>query len=84
LQVRLYSKEMTTGDLYFTDFTSRTKDMRSSEKAQWDALKDIVENVKTIPVVANGDVFEYEDIQKLKDHTSKYYKLIERLEWCSI
>lgn len=46
--------------------------MRSSERAQWDALKDIVENVKTIPVVANGDVFEYADIQKLKEHTSMY------------
>jgi tRNA-dihydrouridine synthase len=46
--------------------------MRSSERAKWDALKDIVENVKTIPLVANGDVFEYGDIQKLKDHTSRY------------
>lgn len=54
----------------------RTKNMRSSEKAQWDALKDVVETVKNIPVVANGDVFEYEDIQKLKDHTSKYRKKI--------
>jgi tRNA-dihydrouridine synthase 2 len=44
--------------------------MRSSQKAQWDALKDIVDTVKTIPVIANGDVFEYGDIQRLKDHTS--------------
>ncbi|KAH8550915.1 hypothetical protein BGW37DRAFT_426875 [Umbelopsis sp. PMI_123] len=56
----------------------RTKDMRSSEKAQWDALKDIVENVKTIPVVANGDVFEHEDIQKLKDHTNVSSVMIAR------
>lgn len=49
--------------------------MRSSEKAQWDALKDIVETIKTIPVVANGDVFEFEDIQRLKDHTSNVSKI---------
>ncbi|CAO3665178.1 unnamed protein product [Umbelopsis ramanniana] len=56
----------------------RTKDMRSSERAQWDALKDIVENVKTIPVVANGDVFEYADIQKLKEHTNVSSAMIAR------
>ncbi|KAI9284469.1 hypothetical protein BC943DRAFT_325724 [Umbelopsis sp. AD052] len=56
----------------------RTKDMRSSERAKWDALKDIVENVKTIPVVANGDVFEYEDVQKLKDHTNVSSAMIAR------
>ncbi|KAI8580756.1 hypothetical protein K450DRAFT_235800 [Umbelopsis ramanniana AG] len=56
----------------------RTKDMRSSERAKWDALKDIVENVKTIPVVANGDVFEYGDIQKLKDHTNVSSAMIAR------
>lgn len=47
--------------------------MRSSQKAQWDALKDIVETVESIPVIANGDVFEYKDIQRLKDHTSMHF-----------
>ncbi|GAB5588315.1 tRNA-dihydrouridine synthase 2 [Umbelopsis nana] len=56
----------------------RTKDMRSSEKAQWDALKDIVETIKTIPVVANGDVFEFEDIQRLKDHTNVSSVMVAR------
>ncbi|CAM0142434.1 tRNA-dihydrouridine synthase 2 [Umbelopsis sp. WA50703] len=56
----------------------RTKDMRSSQKAQWDALKDIVDTVKTIPVIANGDVFEYGDIQRLKDHTNVSSVMVAR------
>ncbi|KAG2184798.1 hypothetical protein INT43_000711, partial [Umbelopsis isabellina] len=56
----------------------RTKDMRSSQRAQWDALKDIVETVKSIPVIANGDVFEYKDVQRLKDHTNVSSVMVAR------
>ncbi|KAF7721358.1 hypothetical protein EC973_004839 [Apophysomyces ossiformis] len=47
----------------------RTRDQRSSEKANWEALKDIVNTVKTIPVVVNGDIFDYEDIAMVKELT---------------
>jgi tRNA-dihydrouridine synthase len=57
--------------------------MRSSQKAQWDALKDIVDTVKTIPVIANGDVFEYGDIQRLKDHTSMSLSY-QNIQWHSL
>lgn len=50
----------------------RTKEQRSTEKANWEALRDIVDLVKSItdiPVVVNGDVFQYSDFAKAKEAT---------------
>lgn len=50
----------------------RTKEQRSTEKPNWEALRDIVDLVKSItdiPVVVNGDVFQYSDIVKAKEVT---------------
>ncbi|KAI8369153.1 hypothetical protein EDC96DRAFT_478950 [Choanephora cucurbitarum] len=59
----------------------RTKEQRSTEKANWDALKDIVQLVKSvsdIPVVVNGDVFQYSDIEKAKSLTGADSVMIAR------
>ncbi|KAF9904819.1 hypothetical protein BX616_001168 [Lobosporangium transversale] len=44
----------------------RYRDQRPRERAHWDRLKEIVEAV-SIPVIANGDAWEYEHLGKLQD-----------------
>ncbi|KAI8637437.1 hypothetical protein BD408DRAFT_447640 [Parasitella parasitica] len=47
----------------------RTKEQRSTEKANWEALEELVQVVKSvtdIPVIVNGDVFQWSDIEKAK------------------
>ncbi|RUS17777.1 hypothetical protein BC937DRAFT_89504 [Endogone sp. FLAS-F59071] len=56
----------------------RTKDMRSSEKAQWGILSDIVNAVRTIPIIANGDIWCYDDIDKIKKLTNVSSVMIAR------
>ncbi|RUP48117.1 hypothetical protein BC936DRAFT_144944 [Jimgerdemannia flammicorona] len=56
----------------------RTKDMRSSERAQWEILSDIVEAVRTIPIIANGDVWCFDDIDKVKKLTNVSSVMIAR------
>ncbi|KAI8069837.1 uncharacterized protein B0P05DRAFT_551107 [Gilbertella persicaria] len=59
----------------------RTKEQRSTEKANWDALKDIVQTVKSvtnIPVIVNGDVFEYADFEKAKAMTNADSVMVAR------
>jgi tRNA-dihydrouridine synthase 2 len=48
--------------------------MRSSEKALWERLEEVIKAVKAlvdIPVIVNGDVFQWSDIEKVKKLTSK-------------
>ncbi|KAJ1664863.1 tRNA-dihydrouridine synthase 2 [Coemansia sp. RSA 1813] len=47
----------------------RTKNMRPREKALWHRLRSIVDEIPHLPVVLNGDIFKYEDIQRAKDLT---------------
>ncbi|CAO3595374.1 unnamed protein product [Absidia cylindrospora] len=56
----------------------RTKNQRSSTPAQWDALKPVVEAVKSIPVVVNGDVMCWNDIAKAKEVTGASSVMIAR------
>ena len=49
--------------------------MRSTEKAKWEELTEVVRVVKSItdiPVIVNGDVFQWSDIAKAKEITSKW------------
>lgn len=41
---------------------------RPREPAHWDLIKQIVESV-SCPVIANGDVFEYEDFERIRSET---------------
>ncbi|KAG0171070.1 tRNA-dihydrouridine(20) synthase [NAD(P)+]-like [Apophysomyces sp. BC1034] len=61
----------------------RTRDQRPTQKANWEALKDIVQTVKTIPVVVNGDVFTYEDIARVKEFTGASSVMIARGALCN-
>ncbi|KAI8990752.1 hypothetical protein BDF20DRAFT_903789 [Mycotypha africana] len=59
----------------------RRKEQRSTEKANWEALREIVDVVKSIadiPVIVNGDVFQYSDIQKAKEVTHADSVMIAR------
>ncbi|KAJ2809315.1 tRNA-dihydrouridine synthase 2 [Coemansia guatemalensis] len=47
----------------------RTRDMRPREKAMWHRLNSIVDEVAPLPVILNGDVFSYEDVQRARDST---------------
>lgn len=41
---------------------------RPRDPAKWSEIADVV-TALSIPVIANGDVFEYEDFQRIKDVT---------------
>ncbi|KAL7316033.1 tRNA-dihydrouridine synthase 2 [Mucor circinelloides] len=59
----------------------RTKEQRSTEKPNWEALKDIVQVVKSItdiPVIVNGDVFQWSDVEKAKQITNADSVMIAR------
>lgn len=47
---------------------ARTKQQNYSEAADWDAIAEIKQVVK-IPVIANGDVFTVQDIDRILRHT---------------
>ncbi|KAK1684382.1 hypothetical protein QYE76_045230 [Lolium multiflorum] len=46
----------------------RTIKDRPKDPAKWDEIADVV-SALSIPVIANGDVFEYEDFKRIKDAT---------------
>ncbi len=46
----------------------RTKEMRYSGQADWDAIAEIKQAVK-VPVIGNGDVKTAQDIERMKAHT---------------
>ncbi|KAG2211902.1 hypothetical protein INT47_004589, partial [Mucor saturninus] len=59
----------------------RTRDQRPSEKAKWERLAEIVDFVKSIsdvPVIVNGDVFKYSDIDEVKKITHADSVMIAR------
>lgn len=41
---------------------------RPRDPAKWNEIADVV-SALSIPVIANGDVFEYNDIQRIKSAT---------------
>ena len=43
---------------------------RPRDPANWNGITDVLVAL-SIPVIANGDVFEYEDIQRLKESTGR-------------
>ena len=47
----------------------RTTVQRFKGQANWDAIRDVVESVKDIPVIGNGDVVEPEDAVRMMRHT---------------
>lgn len=46
----------------------RTKEQKYNGTADWDAIAELKQAV-SIPVIGNGDVFEIDDIDKIKAHT---------------
>lgn len=59
----------------------RTKEQRSTEKANWEALEEIVQVVKSItdiPIIVNGDVFQWTDVEKAKQITKADSVMIAR------
>ena len=55
----------------------RTPDERPQHKAHWDRLPAIVKALR-IPVIANGDIEVYEDIEKIKSLTGAHSVMIAR------
>ncbi|KAI9297295.1 FMN-linked oxidoreductase [Neoconidiobolus thromboides FSU 785] len=56
----------------------RTRDERPAQPAHWEELKYIVDQVKSIPIIANGDLFRPEDIVKVKEQTGVSSVMIAR------
>lgn len=50
---------------------------RPRDPAKWDEIADVVESI-SIPVIANGDVFEYDDIQRIKAATGASSVMVAR------
>uniref|UniRef100_A0A453CG30 DUS-like FMN-binding domain-containing protein n=1 Tax=Aegilops tauschii subsp. strangulata TaxID=200361 RepID=A0A453CG30_AEGTS len=55
---------------------------RPRDPAKWDEIADVV-SALSIPVIANGNVFEYEDFKRIKDATGKM-KIFIRKQACII
>ena len=55
----------------------RTKSMLYAGKADWDEIGKVVKAVK-IPVIANGDLFEPEDIVRCRNHTGAEFFMAGR------
>ncbi|KAJ2615376.1 tRNA-dihydrouridine synthase 2 [Coemansia sp. RSA 1365] len=47
----------------------RTRDMRPRDKAMWHRLNSIVDELAPLPVILNGDVFLYDDVQRAREST---------------
>ncbi|AQK45022.1 Aldolase-type TIM barrel family protein [Zea mays] len=50
---------------------------RPRDLAKWDEIADVV-SALSIPVIANGDVFEYEDFKRIKDATGAASVMVAR------
>jgi len=50
---------------------------RPRDPAKWDEIADVV-SALSIPVIANGDVFEYEDFKRIKDATGAASIMVAR------
>lgn len=44
---------------------------RPRDPANWDGIADVVSAV-SIPVIANGDVFEFDDFERAKSSTGMF------------
>ena len=47
----------------------RTREQYYAGKADWDIIKALKEEIKTIPVIGNGDIFTTEDAKKMLEYT---------------
>ena len=47
----------------------RTREQYYAGKADWDIIKALKEEIKTIPVIGNGDIFTSEDAKKMLEYT---------------
>ncbi|KAG7195966.1 uncharacterized protein KQ657_002353 [Scheffersomyces spartinae] len=63
-----FAKKVEAAGVDYITVHGRTKTTRSSQPANWDAIKTIKQNV-SCPVVANGDCFTVEDAQAIADLT---------------
>ncbi|XP_030496992.2 uncharacterized protein LOC115712773 [Cannabis sativa] len=50
---------------------------RPRDPAKWDEIADVVSSV-SIPIIANGDVFEYDDFQRIKTVTGASSVMVAR------
>ncbi|KAL0543193.1 hypothetical protein IC582_018282 [Cucumis melo] len=50
---------------------------RPRDPAKWSEIADVVAAL-TIPVIANGDIFEYDDFQRIKVHTGASSLMVAR------
>jgi len=46
----------------------RTREQFYSGKADWDVIKSVKQSV-SIPVIGNGDIFEYSDVERMVEYT---------------
>ena len=47
----------------------RTREQYYAGKADWDIIKALIEEIKTIPVIGNGDIFTPADAKKMLEYT---------------
>lgn len=47
----------------------RTREQYYAGKADWDIIRALKEEIKTIPVIGNGDIFTPEDAKKMLEYT---------------
>ncbi|KAJ1956134.1 tRNA-dihydrouridine synthase 2 [Dispira parvispora] len=56
----------------------RTRNERPRDRGHWDKLKMVAEAVRTIPVIANGDVFTYDHLLRVKEECGVSSAMVAR------
>lgn len=60
-----FPKRKNNGHMHFCSIKYRRVADRPRDPAKWSEIADIVASL-SIPVIANGDIFEYDDFQRIK------------------
>ncbi|KAJ1660190.1 tRNA-dihydrouridine synthase 2 [Dispira simplex] len=56
----------------------RTRSERPRDRGHWDKLKMVAEAVRTIPVIANGDIFTYDHLVRVKEECGVASAMVAR------
>ncbi|KAG0586632.1 hypothetical protein KC19_2G105100 [Ceratodon purpureus] len=75
--VELARRIETTGVAALAVHGRRVKDRTHRDPAQWDGIQEVV-SALSIPVIANGDVLEYGDFQRIEDATGASSAMVAR------
>ncbi|MFH0806828.1 MAG: tRNA dihydrouridine synthase DusB [Elusimicrobiota bacterium] len=64
-----FAKELEQAGVEAITVHGRTGEQKYSGKASWDIIKEVKENIHSIPIIGNGDIFSPYDAVRMLQHT---------------